>query len=153
MSEMRLDGHVAVVTGAGRGLGREHAILLASRGARVIVNDPGVELDGSGGDRSPAQEVADLIVSRGGEAIANFDAVGTVEAGETLIAQAIDSWGQIDILVNNAGIFTDRYTFLDTTQNSFERVLQVHLYGTINCTRAAGPHMQARRTALHRRPR
>jgi len=144
MAELRLDGHVAVVTGAGRGLGREHALLLAARGARVVVNDPGVELDGSGGDRSPAQEVVDVIVSRGGEAVANFDPVGTVEAGESLIGQALNTWGQIDILVNNAGIFTDRYTFLDTTQDSFERVLLVHLYGTINCTRAAWPHMQSR---------
>ena len=144
MGELRLDGHVAVITGAGRGLGREHALLLASRGARVLVNDPGVELDGSGGDLSPAQEVVDLIRSRGGEAEANFDAVGTVEAGASLIDQAIGTWGQVDILLNNAGIFTDRYSFLETTQESFERVLQVHLYGTINCTRAVWPHMQKR---------
>jgi len=144
MDELRVDGHVAVVTGAGRGLGREHALLLAARGARVLVNDPGVELDGSGGDKSPAQEVVDLIRANGGEAEANFTPVGTVEAGEELIGQAIDAWGQVDILVNNAGIFTDRYTFLDTSQESFERVLGVHLYGTINCTRAAWPHMQSR---------
>jgi NAD(P)-dependent dehydrogenase (short-subunit alcohol dehydrogenase family) len=144
MAELRLDGQVAVVTGAGRGLGREHALLLAARGARVLVNDPGVELDGSGGDVSPAMEVVELIRSQGGEAEANFDPVGTVEAGEALVGQALETWGQIDILVNNAGIFTERYPFLDTSQESFERVLLVHLYGTINCTRAAWPHMTAR---------
>ncbi|MCW2848453.1 MAG: short-chain dehydrogenase [Marmoricola sp.] len=144
MEELRLDGQVAVITGAGRGLGREHALLLAARGARVLVNDPGVELDGSGGDATPAAEVVDLIRARGGEAEVNLDPVGTVEAGEALIAQALERWGRIDILVNNAGIFTDRYPFLDTTQESFERVLLVHLYGTINCTRAAWPHMAAR---------
>jgi NAD(P)-dependent dehydrogenase (short-subunit alcohol dehydrogenase family) len=144
MTELRLDGHVAVVTGAGRGLGRDHALLLAERGARVVVNDPGVELDGSGGDRAPAQDVIDLIKSRGGEAVANFDPVGTTEAADKLIGQAIDTFGQIDILVNNAGIFTPMSTFTETTTDSFARVLAVHLMGTIHNTRAAWRHMAGR---------
>ena len=108
MAELRLDGHVAVVTGAGRGLGRAHALLLAERGARVVVNDPGVELDGTGGDHGPAEEVVNLIRSSGGEAVANFDQVGTAQAAEALIGQALTEFDHIDILVNNAGIFTPR---------------------------------------------
>jgi NAD(P)-dependent dehydrogenase (short-subunit alcohol dehydrogenase family) len=144
MAELRLDGHVAVVTGAGRGLGRAHALLLAERGARVVVNDPGVELDGRGGDHAPAEEVVDLIKSRGGEAVANFGRVGTAEAADVLIGQAVDTFGQIDILVNNAGIFTPTYTFADTTTDSFDRVLEVHLMGTIHNIRAAWRHMADR---------
>jgi NAD(P)-dependent dehydrogenase (short-subunit alcohol dehydrogenase family) len=144
MTQLRLDGHVAVVTGAGRGLGRAHAELLAARGARVVVNDPGVELDGSGGDHSPAQDVVDGIVAAGGEAVANFDPMGTEDAAVTVIEQAVDTFGRIDILVNNAGIFTPMYTFMDTTTESFERVLQVHLMATIHTTRAAWPHMKRR---------
>jgi NAD(P)-dependent dehydrogenase (short-subunit alcohol dehydrogenase family) len=144
MAELRLDGHVAVVTGAGRGLGRAHALLLAGRGARVVVNDPGTELDGTGGDHAPAEEVVGLIRSRGGEAVANFDRVGTAEAADALIGQAMDAFGQIDILVNNAGIFTPPRTFADTTTESFNRVLGVHLLGTIYNTRAAWRHMAGR---------
>jgi NAD(P)-dependent dehydrogenase (short-subunit alcohol dehydrogenase family) len=144
MSELRLDGHVAVITGAGRGLGRSHALLLAERGARVVVNDPGVELDGSGGDRLPAEEVVALIIARGGEAVANFEPVGTEAAAATLIGQAVDTYGQIDILINNAGIFTPMHSFTDTTTASFAQVLQVHLMGAIHNTRAAWPHMAAR---------
>jgi NAD(P)-dependent dehydrogenase (short-subunit alcohol dehydrogenase family) len=144
MAELRLDGHVAVVTGAGRGLGRAHAFLLAERGACVVVNDPGAELDGTGGDHAPAEEVVDLIRSRGGAAIANFDHVGTAEAADALIGQAMDAFGQIDILVNNAGTFTPPHTFADTTAESFNRVLGVHLLGTIHTTRAAWRHMADR---------
>jgi NAD(P)-dependent dehydrogenase (short-subunit alcohol dehydrogenase family) len=129
MALLRLDGHVAVVTGAGRGLGRAHALLLAERGARVVVNDPGAELDGTGGDHAPAEEVVDLIRSRGGEGVANFDRVGTAEAAGALIGQAVDTFGRIDILVNNAGIFTPQHSFADTTTESFARVLEVHLLG------------------------
>jgi NAD(P)-dependent dehydrogenase (short-subunit alcohol dehydrogenase family) len=143
MTELRLDGHVAVITGAGRGLGRSHALLLAERGARVVVNDPGVELDGTGGDAAPAEEVVGLITARGGEAVANLDPVGTEKAAATLIEQAMDTYGRIDILVNNAGIFTPMQTFAETTTESFERVLQVHLMGTIHTTRAAWPRMAA----------
>ena len=144
MSELRLDGHVAVITGAGRGLGRSHALLLAERGARIVVNDPGVELDGTGGDRLPAEEVVALIRARGGEAVANFDPVGTEDAAASLIEQAIDTYGQIDILVNNAGIFTPAHSFTETTTASFTQVMQVHLMSAIHNTRAAWPHMAAR---------
>jgi NAD(P)-dependent dehydrogenase (short-subunit alcohol dehydrogenase family) len=144
MTELRLDGHVAVVTGAGRGLGRAHALLLAERGARVVVNDPGVVLDGTGGDHGPAEEVVDLIRSRGGEAVANFDQVGTAQAAEALIGQALSAFGHIDILVNNAGIFTPAHGFAGTTTDSFDRVLRVHLMGTIHSVRAVWPHMVGR---------
>jgi NAD(P)-dependent dehydrogenase (short-subunit alcohol dehydrogenase family) len=144
MAELRLDGHVAVVTGAGRGLGRAHALLLAERGARVVVNDPGVELDGTGGDHGPAEEVVNLIRSGGGEAVANFDQVGTAQAAEALIDQALSEFDRIDILVNNAGIFTPPHSFAGTTTESFDRVLQVHLMGTIHSIRAVWPHMVGR---------
>jgi NAD(P)-dependent dehydrogenase (short-subunit alcohol dehydrogenase family) len=144
MAELRLDGQVAVVTGAGRGLGRAHALLLAERGARVVVNDPGVELDGTGGGRGPAEEVVDLIRSSGGAAVANFDRVGTAQAAEALIGQALGAFGHIDILVNNAGIFTPAHDFADTTTDSFDRVLRVHLMGTIHSIRAVWPHMVGR---------
>jgi NAD(P)-dependent dehydrogenase (short-subunit alcohol dehydrogenase family) len=144
MALLRLDGHVGVVTGGGRGLGRAHALLLAERGARVVVNDPGVELDGTGGDHAPAEEVVALVKSRGGEAVANFDPVGTARAAGALIGQAVDTFGQIDILVNNAGIFLPAHDFADTTAESFNRALEVHLLGTIHNTRAAWPHMAAR---------
>jgi NAD(P)-dependent dehydrogenase (short-subunit alcohol dehydrogenase family) len=102
-----------------------------------------VELDGSGGDPAPAEEVVALIHARGGDAVANLEPVGTQQAAERLIQQAVDTYGRLDILVNNAGIFTPMHNFTDTTTESFERVLQVHLMGAIHNTRAAWPHMAA----------
>ncbi|CAN5191224.1 hypothetical protein BH09ACT12_BH09ACT12_01860 [soil metagenome] len=144
MNEMRLDGHVAVVTGAGRGLGQAYAEHLAARGARVVVNDPGVELMGEGGDTRLAQDVVDGIVAAGGEAIANYEAVGTEKAAAALIGQAMETYGQVDILINNAGTFTPMWTFMDTSTESFENLFRVHVMGTIHNTRAVWPHWQAR---------
>jgi NAD(P)-dependent dehydrogenase (short-subunit alcohol dehydrogenase family) len=143
MGELRLDGKVALVTGAGRGLGRSYANLLASRGASVVVNDPGVSLRGEGGDQGPASTVAADIRSRGGKAVANFESVATESGAAAVVAQALDSFGRIDIVVNNAGIFMPERDFLDTTSESFLGVWQVHVMGSINVTRAAWPHLLA----------
>jgi NAD(P)-dependent dehydrogenase (short-subunit alcohol dehydrogenase family) len=142
--KLRFDGHVAVITGAGGGLGRAYAELLASRGASIVVNDPGVALDGGGGDEQRAREVVRAIESAGGTAVPNFDRVGSAEAGQSLIRQAVETFGRIDIVVNNAGIFTPRHTFLDTSTESFERLFRVHVMGTVQTVRAAWPYMQAR---------
>ncbi|WP_185996686.1 SDR family NAD(P)-dependent oxidoreductase [Nocardioides campestrisoli] len=129
-NEIRLDGQVAVVTGAGRGLGREHALLLAARGAAVVVNDMAV--DGS----SPADDVVAEIREAGGTAVANHTPVGTLEAGEEIVAQATEEFGRLDVLVNNAGLLRDmsmaKLTVADT-----DLVLKVHLGGTIWTTKAA----------------
>jgi NAD(P)-dependent dehydrogenase (short-subunit alcohol dehydrogenase family) len=143
--DLRFDGQVVVVTGAGRGLGRAYAELFAARGANVVVNDPGVALDGSGGSSSPAQEVVEAIRSSGGSAIASFDAVGNAPAAESLVRQAMEAFGRIDVLVNNAGIFYPNRTFTETTHESFEALMQVHLMGTIHNTRAAWPHFVAQK--------
>ncbi|HEY5113074.1 MAG TPA: SDR family NAD(P)-dependent oxidoreductase, partial [Coriobacteriia bacterium] len=103
-----LKGKTAVVTGAGRGIGRCVALLLAQEGARVVVNDPGVTPDGTGQDQAPADLVAEEIIAHGGEAIPNHDSVASMEGGERIINTALDAWGRIDILVNNAGILRDR---------------------------------------------
>ncbi|MEI8403711.1 MAG: SDR family oxidoreductase [Actinomycetes bacterium] len=123
-----LDGKVAVVTGAGRGIGREEAVLLAREGAKVIVNDVGASLQGEGGDVHPAQEVVDLIASEGGEAIINGDDISTWEGGQGLIDQAIDTFGDINIIVNNAGILRDKMSF-NMTESDWDDVIRVHLKG------------------------
>ncbi len=143
MSELRLDGKVALVTGAGRGLGRSYARLLAARGARIVVNDPGVTLRGEGGDEGPASVVAHEIRSSGGEAVANFASVADEVGASAAVAHAIDCFGRIDIAVNNAGIFMPERGFLETSSESFMRLWQVHVMGTVNITRAAWPHLMA----------
>lgn len=132
----RLKGKVAVVTGAGRGIGRGEALALASEGARVVVNDFGGAADGTGGAQSPADEVVAEIRQAGGEAVANYDSVATSEGGENVIRSAIDGFGQLDILVNNAGILRDRMIF-NTTDEEWDAVLKVHLYGHFYTTRHA----------------
>jgi len=99
-----LDGRVAIITGAGRGLGREHALLFAREGAKVVVNDPGVNTDGSGHDNGPADQVVAEIKGEGGHAVASYDSVTLVDGGERIVTTAVDQFGRIDILVNNAGI-------------------------------------------------
>lgn len=131
-----LDGRVAIVTGAGRGLGRAHALALAAAGARVVVNDPGCALDGTGADRSPAEDVVAEISKAGGEAVPSFEAVGASAAARALVDQALSTWGRLDVLVNNAGI--SRQTPLASLDDStWSRILDTHLGGTFTCTRAA----------------
>ncbi|WP_062349394.1 SDR family oxidoreductase [Herbidospora yilanensis] len=140
---LRFDGRVAVVTGAGHGLGRSHALLLAERGAKVVVNDLGGALDGTGASAGPAAEVAELIVKNGGEAVANGDNVATPEGAEAIVRQAVETFGQLDIVVNNAGILRDR-SLGKITVEDFDAVLAVHVRGSFLVTRAAYPHMKER---------
>lgn len=146
MAELRLDGKVALVTGSGRGLGRAYAELLAARGAKVIVNDPGVDLDGSGGDRRPAQGVVEKIRADGGIAEANFDSVASEAGAEAMVAQAIAAFGRIDIVVNNAGNFLPKHPFADTSAETFASIGQVHVMGSVNVIRAAWPHLRGQRS-------
>jgi NAD(P)-dependent dehydrogenase (short-subunit alcohol dehydrogenase family) len=139
-----LKGKVAVVTGAGRGLGRAYVELLAQRGARVVVNDLGTNVSGFGKDSAIAEEVADVIRSRGGEAIANDSDVSTPQGGSDLIAMTVEHFGRIDLLVNNAGICGSQ-PFENATLDDFEKYWRVHLGGPVNTVRAAWPHMVAQR--------
>ncbi len=141
MSEITHEGRVAVVTGAGGGLGRSHALLLASRGAKVVVNDLGGSRDGTGAGSEMADQVVAEIVDAGGEAVANYDSVAEWEGGEAIVQTAIDTWGRCDIVVNNAGILRD-VTFAKMEQAQLDLVLKVHLYGGFHVTRAAWPHMR-----------
>jgi NAD(P)-dependent dehydrogenase (short-subunit alcohol dehydrogenase family) len=141
MSDLTFDGKVAIVTGAGGGLGRAHALELARRGALVVVNDLGGSVDGTGSDETPAQKVVDEIRDAGGEAIPNFDSVSTPEGGEAIVRSAMDQFGRIDIVVNNAGILRDK-SFHNLTADLVEPVLDVHLKGAFFVTRPAWPHMR-----------
>jgi NAD(P)-dependent dehydrogenase (short-subunit alcohol dehydrogenase family) len=140
----RLEGKVAIVTGAGRGIGRGIALLMAREGARVVVNDPGVGPDGVGFDQGPADQVVQEIRSQGGNAVANYDNVASVEGGENIIRQCVETFGRIDILVNNAGIVRPRMIF-NMTEEEWDAVIAVHLKGTFNCTRHASVLMRQQR--------
>ncbi len=135
-------GRVAIVTGAGGGLGRQHALALAKRGAKVLVNDLGGAVDGSGATVSAAQAVVDEIRAAGGEALANGASVTDFAAVEAMVQQAIDAWGRVDILVNNAGILRDK-SFAKMDMADFNLVVQVHLMGAAHCCKAVWPHMVA----------
>jgi 3-oxoacyl-[acyl-carrier protein] reductase len=137
----RLKGKVAVVTGAGRGIGRGIALLLAEEGAAVVVNDLGGNIDGTGQSSGPAEDVVAEITARGGRALANCDSVASFTAAEHLIDSAVKAFGQIDILVNNAGILRDRMIF-NLSEEDWDTVLAVHLKGTFNCTRHAAVHLR-----------
>ncbi|MCV7220505.1 SDR family NAD(P)-dependent oxidoreductase [Mycolicibacterium elephantis] len=141
MSQMNFEDQVAVVTGAGGGLGRCHALELARRGARVVVNDLGSAVDGSGASISAAQAVVDEITAAGGTAIANGDSVATEDGGAAIVAAAMDAFGRLDILINNAGILRDA-AFKNMTAEQVDAVLTVHLTGAFNVTRAAWPIMR-----------
>ena len=145
MGELRFDGRVALVTGGGRGLGREYALLLASRGASVVVNDPGVGLLGEGGDKRPAQDVVEEIEAAGGKAVANYDLVGTTSAAEAMVKTAIDTFGRLDIVINNGGNFLPRHGFDEVTDEGFEALWRVHVLGAMQVMRAAWPYMKAQK--------
>jgi NAD(P)-dependent dehydrogenase (short-subunit alcohol dehydrogenase family) len=133
----RLEGQVAIVTGAGRGIGRGEALLLASQGAAVVVNDFGGSAAGEGGDKSPADQVVDEIKTAGGRAVANYGNVASMADGEAMVKQALDSFGRLDILVNNAGILRDRMIF-NMAEEEWDAVIAVHLKGHFTITKHAG---------------
>lgn len=140
MAQARFDDRVAVITGAGRGLGREYALLLAGLGAKVVVNDVGGELTGHGVDAGPAQQVVDEIVAAGGEAIASSESVATPQGGQAILAAAIEAYGRVDVLIHNAG--NVRHAPLpEMTAETFDAVLDVHLRGAFHVVRAAFPLM------------
>ena len=141
MADIRFDGKVAVVTGAGGGLGRSHALLLGSRGAKVVVNDLGGAPDGTGESKMMADKVVDEIQSAGGEAVPNYDSVATMEGGAGIIQTAMDSFGRIDILINNAGILRD-VSFLKMPEESWDIIFSVHVKGSFCCSKAAWPIMR-----------
>jgi NAD(P)-dependent dehydrogenase (short-subunit alcohol dehydrogenase family) len=140
----RLEGKVAIVTGAGRGIGRGEAMALASEGAKVVVNDLGGAVDGSGAASSPADEVVAEIKKLGGEAVANYDSVVTMQGGENIVRTAVDNFGKVDILVNNAGILRDRMLF-NMGGEDWDLVLKVHLYGHFYTIRAVSPLFRQQR--------
>ena len=138
---MLLEDRVAVVTGSGRGIGREFALCLASEGAKVVVNDVGVSLSGDPTDERPADEVCKEIGSGGGVAVANYDSVSDFEGAGRIVGSAVDAFGKVDILVNNAGIIRDR-TLVKMSEDDFDAVVAVHMKGTFNCTRHAAELMR-----------
>ena len=140
---IRFDNRVAIVTGAGNGLGRAHALLLASRGARVVVNDPGGAVDGKGGDHAAADKVVAEIKAAGGKAVPNYDSVADPKSAANIVKTAVDSFGTIDIVVNNAGVLRDK-TFHNMTVDDFDFVVKVHFLGTAYVTHAAWPIMRAK---------
>ncbi|MGE0333350.1 MAG: SDR family NAD(P)-dependent oxidoreductase [Ramlibacter sp.] len=137
-------GRVAIVTGAGGGLGKQHALALARSGARVLVNDLGGAVDGSGGSVSAAQAVVDEIRAAGGEALANGASVTDYAAVQAMVQQAVDAWGRVDILVNNAGILRDK-SFAKMDIADFRLVMDVHVMGAVHCTKAVWPVMVAQK--------
>ena len=136
MADIGYDGKVAIITGAGGGLGKQHALLFASRGARVVVNDLGGSVTGEGADKGPAEAVAEEIRDQGGEAVSDGNSVSTPEGGEAIVQTALDHFGQVDILVNNAGILRDK-TFHNMTPDMVEAVIDVHLKGAFYVTKPA----------------
>lgn len=142
MPEMRFDNRVAVITGGGRGLGRAHALLLASRGCKVVVNDPGLSMAGDATEEGPAEALAAEIRSLGGEAIANTDSVATPEGGKAIVGSALDAFGRIDILIHSAGNVR-RGNLTELSYEDFSAVLDVHLKGAYHVVREAFPHMMA----------
>jgi NAD(P)-dependent dehydrogenase (short-subunit alcohol dehydrogenase family) len=140
----KLKNRNAVVTGAGRGIGRAVALLLAHEGANVVVNDPGVNVDGTGHDAGPADVVRDEIAAAGGKAVANYDSVATAEGGENMVRQCVDAFGRIDILINVAGILRDRMIF-NMSEEEWDAVINVHLKGHFNTIKPASQLMRQQR--------
>jgi NAD(P)-dependent dehydrogenase (short-subunit alcohol dehydrogenase family) len=138
--DIRFDNRVAIVTGAGIGLGRSYALLLASRGARVVVNDIGGSVDGSGHSETPAQKVVDEIKAQGGDAVANYDDISSMHGAGNVVNACHDAYGTVDILINSAGILRDK-SFAKMEIADFEKVISVHLLGTVYMTKAVYPIM------------
>ena len=136
-----LDGRVAIITGSGRGIGREFALCFGREGAKVVVNDVGVSLDGRGTDEDPAVQVCKEIDGLGGEAVPNYDSVSDFDGAARIVQTAVDAFGTVDILVNNAGIVRDK-SLLKMDEDDFDAVVAVHMKGTFNCTRHAAPIMK-----------
>ncbi len=147
-----LDGRVAIITGAGRGLGREHALLFAAEGAKVVVNDLGGANDGSGTDATPAEQVVAEITERGGEAIANADDISDWDGAQQLVNAALDRFGELDILVNNAGILRDR-VLVNMSEEEWDAVIKVHLKGHFAPSRWAAAYWREEAKAGRERPR
>lgn len=141
MADLGYDGKVAIITGAGGGLGKQHALLLASRGARVVVNDLGGSVSGEGSDKGPAESAAQEIRDLGGEAVSDSNSVSTPEGGEAIVQTALDAYGRVDIVINNAGILRDK-TFHNMTADLLEPVIDVHLKGAFYVTRPAWVKMR-----------
>jgi len=139
MDELRFDGRAVVITGAGRGIGRSHALLLAARGAQVVVADFGAELDGTGTSRAPAEDVVKEIEANGGEAVACYASVAEEEGAAAIVECALERFGRLDAVINNAGI-SDKHLFGDLSSEQFRRMMAVHFFGTVHVTKAAWPH-------------
>ena len=136
MADVSFENRVVIVTGAGNGLGKAYALDLGKRGAKVVVNDLGGAVDGSGAGNTPADEVVNEIIANGGEAVANYDSVATEKGGESIVQTAIDSFGTVDAVINNAGILRDK-SFANMTEEEFSLIIQVHLKGTYFVTHPA----------------
>ena len=147
-----LDGRVAIITGAGRGIGREHALLFAAEGAKVVVNDLGGANDGTGEDSTPAQQVCDEIAAMGGKAVANYDNVADWEGAQRMINMAVETFGDLDILVNNAGILRDR-VLVNMTEAEWDAVIAVHLKGHFAPSRWAAAYWREQHKAGSTKPR
>ncbi len=143
MTNRLCEARVCIVTGAGRGIGREYALMLAENGAQVVVNDLGATREGTGGDAGPAQQVVDEIIAAGGAAVANTDDISTFAGAKSLIEQAVDIFGGLDVVVNNAGILRDRMLF-SMTETEWDAVIQVHLKGTFGPSRFAAEYWRNR---------
>ncbi|HEY4409016.1 MAG TPA: SDR family oxidoreductase, partial [Acidimicrobiia bacterium] len=142
MADITFEGRVAIITGAGGGLGRQHALLLAARGAQVVVNDLGGAVDGQGSSAGPAQTVVDEIAKAGGLAVADTNSVASAQGAAATVQTALDAFGRVDIVINNAGILRDK-SFANMTDEFWDPVLAVHLTGAAQVTWAAWPHLQA----------
>ena len=136
MSDVNFENRVAIVTGAGNGLGKAYALELGKRGAKVVVNDLGGAVDGSGSGNSPADDVVNEIIKNGGEAVANYDSVASKDGGESIVQTAVDNFGTVDAVINNAGILRDR-SFANMTEEEFLLIIDVHLKGTFYVTHPA----------------
>ena len=143
MNELRFDGRTVVITGAGRGIGRCHALLFVSRGARVVVADYGVALDGSGSSNAPADDVVNEIKAAGGDAVSCFADVSDEAGAASIIEAALDTFGQIDVLVNNVGIASPLDWIDNLTEADYRRMVEIHYLGTVYVTKAAWPHLKA----------